>query len=108
MLIIATLDDPTNHYFGTSLFGNQLCLGLLNSPWGVMLPSCGHTNWQLCLCVNTCSRFPMNYWKQPGSNHATEWRIYWRIILPSQRPGLSCAGTFLGNVAMERLSLAIS
>ena len=84
LLIIATLMiPPTIILVPVFLVINQV--GLLNSLWGVILPAVA-TPTGVFLLRQYMLTIPDELIEAARMDHASEWRIYWRIILPSLRP----------------------
>ncbi len=99
LLIIATLMiPPTIILVPVFLVINSV--GLLNSLWGVILPAIA-TPTGVFLLRQYMLTIPDELLEAARMDHASEWRIYWKIILPLSAPALAVLGHFLGDVALE-------
>ena len=92
LLIIATLMiPPTIILVPMFLVINQV--GLLNSLWGVILPAVA-TPTGVFLLRQYMLTIPDELLEAARMDHASEWRIYWRIVLPLSAPALAVLAIF--------------
>jgi alpha-1,4-digalacturonate transport system permease protein len=92
LLIIATLMiPPTIILVPVFLVVNQV--GLLNSLWGVILPAVA-TPTGVFLLRQYMLTIPDELLEAARMDHASEWRIYWRIVLPLSAPALAVLAIF--------------
>ncbi|AOJ64556.1 ABC transporter permease (plasmid) [Burkholderia ubonensis] len=92
LLIIATLMiPPTIILIPVFLVINSA--GLLNSLWGVILPTVA-TPTGVFLLRQYMLTIPDELIEAARMDHASEWRIYWRIILPLSAPALAVLAIF--------------
>lgn len=92
LLIIATLMiPPTIILVPVFLVINST--GLLNSLWGVILPAVA-TPTGVFLLRQYMLTIPDELIEAARMDHASEWRIYWRIILPLTAPALAVLAIF--------------
>jgi alpha-1,4-digalacturonate transport system permease protein len=92
MLIIATLMiPPTIILVPVFLVINSV--GLLNSLWGVILPAIA-TPTGVFLLRQYMLTIPDELLEAARMDHASEWRIYWKIILPLAAPALAVLAIF--------------
>ena len=92
MLIIATLMiPPTIILVPVFLVINSV--GLLNSLWGVILPAIA-TPTGVFLLRQYMLTIPDELLEAARMDNASEWRIYWRIILPLAAPALAVLAIF--------------
>lgn len=92
MLIIATLMiPPTIILVPVFLVINSV--GLLNSLWGVILPAIA-TPTGVFLLRQYMLTIPDELLEAARMDHASEWRIYWKIILPLSAPALAVLAIF--------------
>jgi alpha-1,4-digalacturonate transport system permease protein len=92
LLIIATLMVPP----AIVLVPNFLVvseLGLLNSLWGVIWPAVA-TPTGVFLLRQYMLTIPDELLDAARMDHAGEWRIYWRIVLPLAAPALAVLAIF--------------
>ena len=92
LLIISTLMIPPT----IILVPNFLVvseLGLLNSPWGVIWPAVA-TPTGVFLLRQYMLTIPDELIDAARMDHASEWRIFWRIILPLSAPALAVLAIF--------------
>jgi len=68
-------------------------LGMLNSPWGVILPGAA-TPTGVFLLRQYMLTIPDELIDAARMDHASEWKIYWRIILPLSAPALAVLAIF--------------
>ncbi|MDI9334234.1 MAG: carbohydrate ABC transporter permease [Cytophagales bacterium] len=91
-LIIATLMiPPTIILVPVFLVINSV--GLLNSLWGVILPAIA-TPTGVFLLRQYMLTIPDELLEAARMDYASEWRIYWRIILPLSAPALAVLAIF--------------
>lgn len=92
LLIIATLMiPPTIILVPVFLVINQV--GLLNNLWGVILPAVA-TPTGVFLLRQYMLTIPDELMEAARMDHASEWRIYWRIVLPLSAPALAVLAIF--------------
>lgn len=92
LLIIATLMiPPTIILVPVFLIINEL--SLLNSLWGVILPAVA-TPTGVFLLRQYMLTIPDELLEAARMDHASEWRIYWRIVLPLSAPALAVLAIF--------------
>jgi alpha-1,4-digalacturonate transport system permease protein len=92
LLILATLMVPP----AIVLVPNFLVvseLGLLNSLWGVIWPAVA-TPTGVFLLRQYMLTIPDELLEAARMDHASEWRIYWRIVLPLAAPALAVLAIF--------------
>src|SRR6186997_3143523 len=92
VLIISTLMIPPT----IILVPNFLVvseLGLLNSLWGVIWPAVA-TPTGVFLLRQYMLTIPDELLEAARMDHASEWRIYWRIVLPLTAPALAVLAIF--------------
>ncbi len=92
LLIIATLMIPPT----IILVPNFLVisnLGLLNSLWGVIWPAVA-TPTGVFLLRQYMLTIPDELLDAARMDHASEWQIYWRIVLPLSAPALAVLAIF--------------
>jgi alpha-1,4-digalacturonate transport system permease protein len=92
LVIIATLMVPP----AIVLVPNYLViseLGLLNSLWGVIWPAVA-TPTGVFLLRQYMLTIPDELLEAARMDHASEWRIYWRIVLPLSAPALAVLAIF--------------
>lgn len=92
LLIIATLMIPPTISL-VPLFLVINSVGLLNSLWGVILPAIA-TPTGVFLLRQYMLTIPDELLEAARMDHASEWRIYWRIILPLSAPALAVLAIF--------------
>ena len=92
VLIIATLLIPATVVL-VPVFLVVSELGLLNSPWGVIWPGAA-TPTGVFLLRQYMLTIPDELLDAARMDHASEWRIYWRIILPLAAPALAVLAIF--------------
>jgi alpha-1,4-digalacturonate transport system permease protein len=91
-LIIATLMiPPTIILVPVFLVINSV--GLLNSLWGVILPAIA-TPTGVFLLRQYMLTIPDELLEAARMDHASEWRIYWKIILPLAAPAMAVLAIF--------------
>lgn len=87
LLIIATLMiPPTINLVPIYLVVSQL--GLVNSPWGVIWPAIA-TPTGVFLLRQYMLTIPDDLLDAARMDHASEWRVYWRIVMPLAAPALA-------------------
>ncbi|MBA3323932.1 MAG: carbohydrate ABC transporter permease [Rhodobacteraceae bacterium] len=87
LLIIATLMiPPTINLVPIYLVVSQL--GLVNSPWGVIWPAIA-TPTGVFLLRQYMLTIPDDLLDAARMDHASEWRVYWRIVMPLSAPALA-------------------
>lgn len=92
VLIIATLMiPPTIVLVPAYLVVSQM--GLLNTPWAVILPGAA-TPTGVFLLRQYMLTIPDELLDAARMDHASEWKIYWRIILPLSAPALAVLAIF--------------
>ena len=92
MLILATLMvPPTIVMVPAFLVIGQL--GLLNNLWGVIWPAVA-TPTGVFLLRQYMLTIPDELIEAARMDHASEWRIYWRIVLPLSAPALAVLAIF--------------
>jgi alpha-1,4-digalacturonate transport system permease protein len=92
LLIISTLMIPPT----IILVPNFLVvseLGLLNSPWGVIWPAVA-TPTGVFVLRQYMLTIPDELIEAARMDHASEWRIFWRIVLPLSAPALAVLAIF--------------
>ncbi|MBU3737401.1 MAG: carbohydrate ABC transporter permease [Rhodoferax sp.] len=92
VLIIATLMIPPTIIL-VPVFLVINTVGLLNSLWGVILPAIA-TPTGVFLLRQYMLTIPDELLEAARMDHASEWRIYWRIILPLSAPALAVLAIF--------------
>lgn len=92
LLIIATLMIPPTIIL-VPVFLVINATGLLNSLWGVILPAVA-TPTGVFLLRQYMLTIPDELLEAARMDHASEWRIYWRIILPLTAPALAVLAIF--------------
>lgn len=92
LLIIATLMIPPTIIL-VPVFLVINTVGLLNSLWGVILPAIA-TPTGVFLLRQYMLTIPDELLEAARMDHASEWRIYWRIILPLAAPALAVLAIF--------------
>jgi alpha-1,4-digalacturonate transport system permease protein len=68
-------------------------LGLLNTPWGVIWPAVA-TPTGVFLLRQYMLTLPDELIDAARMDHASEWRIFWRIVLPLSAPALAVLAIF--------------
>jgi len=92
VLIIATLMiPPTIVLVPTFLVVSEL--GMLNTPWAVIWPGAA-TPTGVFLLRQYMLTIPDELIDAARMDHASEWKIYWRIILPLTAPALAVLAIF--------------
>ena len=92
ILIIATLMiPPTINLVPIYLVVSEL--GLVNSPWGVIWPAVA-TPTGVFLLRQYMLTIPDDLLDAARMDHASEWKVYWRIVLPLAAPALAVLTIF--------------
>lgn len=68
-------------------------LGLANTPWGVILPVIS-TPTGVFLLRQYMLTLPTELIEAARMDNASEWRIYWRVVLPLSTPALAVVAIF--------------
>ena len=92
LLIIATLMVPLSVIL-VPLYAVVNATGLLNSLWGVILPTVA-TPTGVFLLRQYMLTIPDELLEAARMDHASEWQIYWRIVLPLTAPALAVLAIF--------------
>jgi alpha-1,4-digalacturonate transport system permease protein len=92
VLIIATLMIPPTIIL-VPAFLVISTFGLLNSLWGVILPAVA-TPTGVFLLRQYMLTIPDELLEAARMDHASEWRIYWKIILPLAAPAMAVLAIF--------------
>ncbi|ODT77867.1 carbohydrate ABC transporter permease [Devosia sp.] len=92
LLIVATLMVPLSVIL-VPLYSVVSSVGLLNSLWGVILPTIA-TPTGVFLLRQYMLTIPDELIEAARMDHASEWQIYWRIILPLAAPALAVLAIF--------------
>ena len=92
LLIIATLMVPLSVIL-VPLYSVVSAVGLLNSLWGVILPTVA-TPTGVFLLRQYMLTIPDELLEAARMDHASEWQIYWRIVLPLAAPALAVLAIF--------------
>jgi alpha-1,4-digalacturonate transport system permease protein len=92
LLILATLMIPPTIVLVPNFF-IAASLGLVNSLWGVIWPGVA-TPTGVFLLRQYMLTIPDDLIDAARMDHASEWRIYWRIILPLSAPALAVLAIF--------------
>jgi alpha-1,4-digalacturonate transport system permease protein len=92
LLIIATLMIPPTIIL-VPAFLVISSVGLLNSLWGVILPAVA-TPTGVFLLRQYMLTIPDELLEAARMDHASEWRIYWKIILPLAAPAMAVLAIF--------------
>jgi alpha-1,4-digalacturonate transport system permease protein len=87
LLIIATLLIPSTIIL-VSLFFVVWSLGMFGSLWGVIIPAAA-TPTGVFLLRQYMLTIPDELLEAARMDAASEWKIYWRIVLPLSLPALS-------------------
>ena len=92
LLMLATLMiPPTIVLVPNYLIASQM--GLTNSPWGVIWPAVA-TPTGVFLLRQYMLTLPDELLEAARMDNASEWRIYWRIVLPLSAPALAVLAIF--------------
>jgi len=92
MLILATLMVPLGVIM-VPLYSIISTLGLVNNLWGVILPTVA-TPTGVFLLRQYMLTIPDELVDAARMDKASEWQIYWRIVLPLAAPALAVLGIF--------------
>jgi alpha-1,4-digalacturonate transport system permease protein len=92
MLILATLMVPLGVIM-VPLYSIISALGLVNNLWGVILPTVA-TPTGVFLLRQYMLTIPDELIDAARMDKASEWQIYWRIVLPLAAPALAVLGIF--------------
>ena len=92
VLIIATLMIPLSVIL-VPLYSIVSGAGLINSLWGVILPTVA-TPTGVFLLRQYMLTIPDELLEAARMDHASEWQIYWRIVLPLTAPALAVLAIF--------------
>jgi alpha-1,4-digalacturonate transport system permease protein len=92
LLIIATLMVPLSVIL-VPLYAVVSATGLLDSLWGVILPTVA-TPTGVFLLRQYMLTIPDELLEAARMDHASEWQIYWRIVLPLTAPALAVLAIF--------------
>ncbi|GLS29121.1 alpha-1,4-digalacturonate transport system permease protein [Mesorhizobium albiziae] len=92
MIILATLMVPLGVIM-VPLYSIVSALGLVNSLWGVILPTVA-TPTGVFLLRQYMLTIPDELIEAARMDKASEWQIYWRIVLPLAAPALAVLGIF--------------
>ena len=87
LLIIATLMIPPTITL-VPLFLVISQMGLINSPWGVIWPAIA-TPTGVFLLRQYMLTIPDDLLDAARMDHASEWRVFWKIVLPLSAPALA-------------------
>ena len=92
LLIVATLMVPLSVIL-VPLYSVVSATGLLNNLWGVILPTVA-TPTGVFLLRQYMLTIPDDLLEAARMDHASEWQIYWRIVLPLAAPALAVLAIF--------------
>ncbi|SDE72569.1 alpha-1,4-digalacturonate transport system permease protein [Paracoccus isoporae] len=92
LLIIATLMVPLSVIL-VPLYSVVAATGLMNNLWGVILPTVA-TPTGVFLLRQYMLTIPDELLDAARMDHASEWQIYWRIVLPLAAPALAVLAIF--------------
>jgi len=92
LVILATLMVPSTVVL-VPIYLIVTELGLNNNLWGVILPVVS-TPTGVFLLRQYMLTLPDELIEAARMDHASEWRIYWRIVLPLTAPALAVVGIF--------------
>lgn len=92
LLIVATLMVPLSVIL-VPLYAVVNATGLLDSLWGVILPTVA-TPTGVFLLRQYMLTIPDELLEAARMDHASEWQIYWRIVLPLTAPALAVLAIF--------------
>jgi len=92
LLIVATLMVPLSVIL-VPLYSVVSSVGLLDTLWGVILPTIA-TPTGVFLLRQYMLTIPAELIEAARMDHASEWQIYWRIILPLSAPALAVLAIF--------------
>ncbi|MEO8243407.1 MAG: carbohydrate ABC transporter permease [bacterium] len=91
-LVVATLMIPLSVIL-VPLYSIISAAGLFNSLWGVILPTVA-TPTGVFLLRQYMLTIPDELLEAARMDHASEWQIYWRIVLPLTAPALAVLAIF--------------
>src|SRR5206468_5392495 len=92
MLILATLMVPLGVIM-VPLYSIISALGLVNNLWGVILPAVA-TPTGVFLLRQYMLTIPDELLEAARMDNASEWRIYWKIVLPLAAPAMAVLAIF--------------
>ena len=92
LLIVATLMVPLSVIL-VPLYAVVNATGLLDTRWGVILPTVA-TPTGVFLLRQYMLTIPDELLEAARMDHASEWQIYWRIVLPLTAPALAVLAIF--------------
>ena len=92
VVIIATLMIPLSVSL-VPLYSIVSAAGLMNTLWGVILPTVA-TPTGVFLLRQYMLTIPDELLEAARMDHASEWQIYWRIVLPLTAPALAVLAIF--------------
>ncbi|QJR15238.1 carbohydrate ABC transporter permease [Usitatibacter palustris] len=92
MLILATLMVPATVVL-VPIYLIVSELGLANTPWGIILPVIS-TPTGVFLLRQYMLTLPSELIEAARMDHASEWRIYWKVVLPLCTPALAVVAIF--------------
>ncbi len=92
MIILATLMVPLSVIM-VPLYSVINSVGLLNSLWGVILPTVASPT-GVFLLRQYMLTIPDELLDAARMDKASEWQIYWRIVMPLATPALAVLGIF--------------
>ena len=92
LIIVATLMVPLSVIL-VPRYSVVNATGLLNSLWGVILPTVA-TPTGVFLLRQYMLTIPDELLEAARMDHASEWQIYWRIVLPLAAPALAVLAIF--------------
>lgn len=92
LVVLATLMIPLSVIL-VPLYSIVSAVGLFNSLWGVILPTVA-TPTGIFLLRQYMLTIPDELLEAARMDHASEWQIYWRIVLPLAAPALAVLAIF--------------
>ena len=92
MVIVATLMIPLSVNL-VPLYSVVSAVGLLNTRWGVILPTVA-TPTGVFMLRQYMLTIPDELLEAARMDNASEWQIYWRIVLPLAAPALAVLAIF--------------
>ncbi len=92
LVVLATLMIPLSVIL-VPLYSIVSAVGLFNSLWGVILPTVA-TPTGIFLLRQYMLTIPDELLEAARMDHASEWQIYWRIVLPLTAPALAVLAIF--------------
>ena len=92
LLVLATLMVPLSVIL-VPLYSIVSSVGLINTLWGVILPTVA-TPTGVFLLRQYMLTIPDELLDAARMDHASEWQIYWRIVLPLTAPALAVLAIF--------------